>query len=83
MDCDHDATVVDYNFLIKVFNIGDVKYPAHARLWKIETQSCLVIQDKCEQALHTCSVVSTMWSPYMGISWQSADRKHTIFGCDS
>ena len=28
----NDATVVDYNLFIKLFNIGDVKYPAHARL---------------------------------------------------
>ena len=30
----HSATVVDYNFFIKFFNIGDVKYPAHAGLHK-------------------------------------------------
>ena len=30
----HDATVVDYNLFIKFFNIGDVKYPASARLNK-------------------------------------------------
>ena len=30
----HVATVVDYNLFIKFFNIGDVKYPAHARLHK-------------------------------------------------
>ena len=40
----HDATVVDYNlFFFSFFNFGDVKYPAHARLQKIETHSCLVI----------------------------------------
>ena len=39
----HDATFVDYNVFIKLFNIGDVKYPAHARLQKIETHGCLVI----------------------------------------
>ena len=39
----HDAMVVDYNLFIKFFNIGDVKYPAHARLQKIETHICLVI----------------------------------------
>ena len=27
----HDATVVDYNFFIKFFNIVDVKYPANTR----------------------------------------------------
>ena len=27
----HDATVVNYNLFIKFFNIGNVKYPAHAR----------------------------------------------------
>ena len=30
----HDATVVDYNLFIKSFNIGDVTYPANARLHK-------------------------------------------------
>ena len=30
----HEAIVVDYNLFIKFFNIGDVKYPAHARLHK-------------------------------------------------
>ena len=30
----YDETVVDYNLIIKSFNIGDVKYPAHARLHK-------------------------------------------------
>ena len=29
-----DATVVDYDFFIKLFNIGGLKYPAHARLHK-------------------------------------------------
>ena len=60
-----------------------VKYPAHTRLQKIETQCFLVIQNKHEQTMYTCSVVYTMLSPYMGISWQSADRKHTIFLCNS
>ena len=30
----YDATVVDYSLIIKFFNIGDVKYPAYARLHK-------------------------------------------------
>ena len=30
----HDAPVVDYNLFIKFFDIGDVKYPPHARLHK-------------------------------------------------
>ena len=30
----HDASVVDYNLFINFFNIGDVKYPVHARLHK-------------------------------------------------
>ena len=48
--------------------LGDVKYPAHARLQKTENQSTLVIQNMGEQALHTCCVVYTMQSPYMDIS---------------
>ena len=32
----HDATVLDYNLNLKYLIIWDVKYPAHARLWKIE-----------------------------------------------
>ena len=28
----YDATFVDYNLFINFFNIGDVKYPASARL---------------------------------------------------
>ena len=28
----YDATVVDYNLIINLFIIGDVKYQAHARL---------------------------------------------------
>ena len=30
----YDATIVDYNLFVKFFNIGDVKYPACARLHK-------------------------------------------------
>ena len=30
----YDVTVVDYNLIINFFNIGDVKYPAGARLNK-------------------------------------------------
>ena len=30
----YDATLVDYNLIIKFFNIEDVKYPTHARLHK-------------------------------------------------
>ena len=56
----YDAIVVDYNLFITFFNFVDVKYPAHARLQKIETHSTLVIQKKHEQALHTCCVVCTM-----------------------
>ena len=78
-----NATVVDYNLFLKFLIIQDVKYPAYARLQKIETQTTPVIQNKHEQVLHTCSVVCILWSPYMDISWQSADRKHAIFGCYS
>ena len=39
----HDATGVDYNLFIKFFNVGDIKYPVHARLQKIQTHSCLVL----------------------------------------
>ena len=53
----YDATVVDYNLILKFLIIEDVN--------------------------NTCSVVYTMQSPYMVISWQSADRKQTIFGCES
>ena len=53
----HSATVVDYNLNVRFLIIGNGKYPANA---KIENQSTLVIQNKCEQALHTCSVVCTM-----------------------
>ena len=28
----YDATVIDYNLIIKFFNIGDVKYPASTGL---------------------------------------------------
>ena len=56
----HDAIVVDYNLILKFLIIGDVKYPAHTGLQKIETHSTLVIQYKCKQALHTCSIVCTM-----------------------
>ena len=79
----HDATVLNYNLIFNFLIIGDVKYPAHTRLQKIETHSTLVIQNKHKQALHTCIFVCNMQSPYMGINWQSADRKHTMFGCDS
>ena len=48
----HDATIVDYNLILKLLLIGDVKYPAHARLQKIENHSTLVIQNKGKQALH-------------------------------
>ena len=30
----HDATVVDYNLILIFLIIGDVKYPAHAKLQK-------------------------------------------------
>ena len=56
----HDATVVDYNLILKFLIIGNVKYPAHARLQKMENQSIPVIQNKCKQVLHICSVVCTM-----------------------
>ena len=42
---------------LKILIFGDGKYPVHIRLQKIENQSTLVIQNKCEEALHTCSVV--------------------------
>ena len=42
----HDATVVQYNLSFKFLIIGNVKYPAHARLQKIENHSTLVIQNK-------------------------------------
>ena len=32
----HDATVVDYNLFINFFDIGDVKYTAHARLQRLK-----------------------------------------------
>ena len=79
----HDATVVDYNLILKFLIIGDVKVSSSCNLQKIENYSTLVIQNKCKQVLPTCNVVCTMLSPYMGISWQSADSKHTIFVCDS
>ena len=47
---------------------------------KVETHNCLVKQDKHKQVISTWSVVYLCASPYMGISWQLADRKHTIFG---
>ena len=75
-----DSTVVDYNLFIIFFNSGDVKYPAHARLQKIKTHSCPVIQDKHEHAIITCSVVHLCASPYKGISWQSADGVTPMFG---
>ena len=50
---------------------------------KIENHRSLVIQNKCEQALHTCTVVCTKQSPYLGISWQSTDEVTSIFGSDS
>ena len=75
----HSATVVDYNLILKFLIIGDVKYLACIRLQKIETQSTMVIQNKYEQALHTCSVVL----PCYLLIRASADRKHTIFGCDN
>ena len=28
----HSATVVDYNLFILFFNVGNVEYPAHAKL---------------------------------------------------
>ena len=74
------ATVVDYNLNLKFLIIGDVKYPACTRLWNIENHRSLVIENKCEQALHICTVVCTMWSPYLGISCQSADGVTFTFG---
>ena len=62
----HDVTVVDYNLIIKFFNIGDVKHPAHTRLQKIETHSCLVIKDKHKQVIRIFSVVYLCASPYKG-----------------
>ena len=56
----HSATVVDYNLNLKFLTSGDVTYPAHARLQRIENQSTLVIQNKCKQALCTCCLVYTM-----------------------
>ena len=56
----HHATVLDYNVISKYLIVGDVKYPAHARLQKIENHSTPVIQNKHKQMLCTCSVVSTM-----------------------
>ena len=47
---------------------------------KIETHRCLVIPDKCEQVIGTCSIVSFCASPCKGISWQSADDVIPIFG---
>ena len=47
---------------------------------KIETHSCLVIWDKCEQVISICSVVYLCASPDKGISWQSADGVTLIFG---
>ena len=52
----HDATVVDYNLNLKFLVIGDAKNPSCTRLQKIENHRSLVIQNKCEQALHTCTV---------------------------
>ena len=37
----HSATVVDYNLNLKFLIIGDVKYPAHTRLHKIEKNQTL------------------------------------------
>ena len=56
----YDATVVDYNLILKCLIIGDVKYPAHTGLQKIETHSTQVIQNKHEQVLCTCNVVYTI-----------------------
>ena len=56
----HDATVVDYSLIFKFLIIGGVKYPARPRLQKIENHSTPVIQNKCKQVLHTCSVLCTM-----------------------
>ena len=39
----HGTTVVEYNVILKFLIIGDVKYPAHARLQKIETHSTPVM----------------------------------------
>ena len=55
-----DATIVDYNLNMKFVIIGEVKYPACTRLQKIENHRSPVIQSKCEQELHTCTVVCTM-----------------------
>ena len=49
---------------------------------KIETHSCLVIQDKCKQAISTCSVIYLCASLYNGISWQSAGGVTPIFGLE-
>ena len=57
----HDATVVDYNLSLKFLIIGDVKYPAHTRLQKIENHRSLVIQNKHEQSLHVVIQLSFIW----------------------
>ena len=49
----HDATVVDYNLILKFLIIGDVKYPTHTRLQKIDNHSTPVIQNKHKPALRT------------------------------
>ena len=50
--------------------------PPHTAL----ENATLVIWDKREQALSTCTVIYLCASPHKGISWQSADVVTPIFG---
>ena len=60
---------VDYNLIIKFFIIGDVRYPAHARLnvnWNSHVSGN---RNKYEQVISMCCIVYHCVSLYKAISW--------------